>query len=382
MSLWPFPRRLQGNEIVGQWFDGAQAVATLSVRSGFDLLLKSLDLPKGSEIIVSAINIPDMFRIIEHHGYRCIPIDVNPDSLEPSLAELERAISPKTKAILVSHLFGSLVEMQPIIALAQRHQLLVIEDCAQAFVGHSYAGNPDSDVAMFSFGPIKTATALGGAILRVRNPELRANIQSIQNHYHTQTRFAFIKRIFKFATLKAASAPGPYGMLVAACRLLSIDYDQWIGSLGHSFPKRSFFEEIRQKPTGCLLHLLARRLRRFEQVEHKRIRRRTRIGQLLSRSTQCAKLNYPGNSCRSHSFWVLAVITQNSKNLIRQLRREGFDATNLSSMVSNSKNSSRIGQDNEWLDRIVYLPIDPSMPASIVRRLKRLLKATGRETAV
>ena len=76
-----------------------------------------------------------MVRIIEHHGLVPVPVDVDAARLEVDVEQIERLITPRTRAILVAHLFGSRMEMGPIIELARRHDLLVIEDCAQAFVG-------------------------------------------------------------------------------------------------------------------------------------------------------------------------------------------------------------------------------------------------------
>ena len=94
------------------------------------MLLAALELPAGSEVIASAVTIPDMVRIIEQHGLVPVPVDVDAANLELDVEQVERLITPRTRAILVAHLFGSRVEMGPIIELARRHDLLVIEDCA------------------------------------------------------------------------------------------------------------------------------------------------------------------------------------------------------------------------------------------------------------
>ena len=154
------------------WSAKEDAFACLSVRTGFDLWLKALVLPAGSEVLVSAITIRDMVRIIEAHGLVPVPVDLDPDTLAVDQESLDRAVTPKTRAILVAHLFGTRQPMEPILELARRHGLFVAEDCAQAFAGRHYTGHPETDVTMFSFGSIKTATALGGAMLCVRNKDV------------------------------------------------------------------------------------------------------------------------------------------------------------------------------------------------------------------
>src|SRR4029079_9325611 len=160
-------------DVVGDnWVPAEEAIVSLSVRSGLDLLLTALELPAGSEVIVSAVTIPDMTRNVEHHRLVPVPVDVDGRTLQPVLEHLERSITPRTRVILVAHLFGTHIDMGPIIELAKQHDLLVNEACAQVFSGTSYARHLDSDCALFSFGPIKTATALGGAVVRVRDAAL------------------------------------------------------------------------------------------------------------------------------------------------------------------------------------------------------------------
>jgi len=80
-----------------------------------------------------------------------------------------------------------------VIELAKRHGILVIEDCAQAFTGQDYTGHPETDVAMFSFGSIKTMTALGGALLRVKDADLLRKMRAIQRTHPAQKRKEFAK---------------------------------------------------------------------------------------------------------------------------------------------------------------------------------------------
>src|SRR5262245_32211799 len=91
------------NAVVGaDWIPSDQAIITLSVRSGWDLFLKAHGFAPGDEIIVSAVTIPDMVRIIEHHNLVPVPVAVDAYRLEPSIDEIERAITPRTRAILVA----------------------------------------------------------------------------------------------------------------------------------------------------------------------------------------------------------------------------------------------------------------------------------------
>ena len=181
--LLPGDAQAAQKRLEAAWSPAGDAIACLSVRTGFDLLLAALALPAGSEILVSAITIGDMVRIIERHGLVAVPIDLDMASLSIRAELISEHVTARTKAIVVAHLFGSRMAMEPISAAARRHGLLVIEDCAQAFAADGYRGSAQSNVSLFSFGPIKTATALGGALLRVSDAGLRAAMLASQRKY-------------------------------------------------------------------------------------------------------------------------------------------------------------------------------------------------------
>ncbi len=87
--LWPRSREVIAESVERMWDGSDHAIACLSVRSGFDLWLEAIALPPGSEVLVSAITIPDMVRIIEEHGLVPVPVDVDPDHLAIERAALD-----------------------------------------------------------------------------------------------------------------------------------------------------------------------------------------------------------------------------------------------------------------------------------------------------
>ena len=86
--------------------------------------------------------------------------------------------------IVISFVFGVKYDLGPISELAKKHNLIIFEDCAESFTGRSYTGDPNSDVSVFSFGPIKHATAFGGAVMIVNNnSKLVAKMRRIHAAY-------------------------------------------------------------------------------------------------------------------------------------------------------------------------------------------------------
>src|SRR6266516_7086358 len=84
-------------EVQRTWSPDGSALACYSVRSGFHLLLSALGLPRGSEVLFSAVTHPDMPRIAEHHGLVPVPVDLDPATMEPTPIALARSIGEKSR---------------------------------------------------------------------------------------------------------------------------------------------------------------------------------------------------------------------------------------------------------------------------------------------
>src|SRR5262245_21451511 len=212
------------------WSDDGHALACLSVRSAFDLLLAAANFPPGSEVLVSAITIPDMVRIIREHGLVPVPLDLDPESTLPTPEQISARIMPQTRAVLIAHLFGSAAPLEAHISVAREHKLLFIEDCAQAFRGRGYRGDPRTDASLFSFGTIKTATALGGAVAVVRDRALLEDMRRRQAAWPVQSRAGYLQRVAKYMVLKAASYRVPLSGLIALLQLIGKDHDRVMNS--------------------------------------------------------------------------------------------------------------------------------------------------------
>ena len=260
------PRRRGAIErrVEARWPGGSCALVCLSVRSGLDLLLTAMSYPKGSEILVSAITIRDMVRIVEHHGLVPVPVDLDMQTLAVRPESLRRALSPRTKAVLVAHLFGSRMNLDSVGEFTREHKLPLLEDCAQSFTGLDYRGHSASDVTMFSFGPIKTCTALGGAILDVKDHDLLARLRALQSRYPVQARRHFLTRVCRFSLVKLILSRVPFTIFCVGCRLLGKNHDELISHSVRGFSGPDFFSNIRRQPSYPLLALLNRRLRRFD----------------------------------------------------------------------------------------------------------------------
>lgn len=363
---------------VESWFapegERGGALCTLSVRTGFDLYLRALALPAGSEVLVSALTIPDMWKIVEHHGLVPIPIDVDAKTLAPSLDLCRRAATPRTRALLIAHLFGTRIALEPYAALCRERGWLLLEDCAQAFTGPDYRGDPLADVSMFSFGPIKTAAALAGGVLRVKDERIVEAMRTAESAYPVQERGVFAQRLCKYAGLKALSYPLPYAAFVKTCAWLGRDHDRVIQSSVRGFAGGSFFEKIRRRPSPALCALLERRLYSGDQ---RRVARRTERSRQLVRALGGA-FDIPGSESALHSFWVFTLLVSDPDRAVAELRAAGFDATRVATMSALPAPPGREALEpreaQRLLARLIYLPVYPELPQRRVEEMARILR--------
>ncbi|MGV3723088.1 MAG: DegT/DnrJ/EryC1/StrS family aminotransferase [Actinomycetota bacterium] len=354
-----------------KWSPGGDALACLSVRSGFDLALQALALPAGSEVLVSAVTIPDMARLLRRHQLATVPVDVDPHTLSVSAADLERGITPRTRAVLAAHLFGARMPMEPILEIARAHSLFVFEDCAQAFDHSGYRGHPNSDVSMFSFGPIKTATALGGGLLRFRDPTLLAQVRTLQAGYPLQPQSEHRRRLVRFALLRLAARPWLFKWIVRWYRARGKDHDEALSGAVRAFAGAPLLPRLRRQPCAALLRLLLRRVEqnRSSQIAH-------RIGYARRLAAALPGVSRPGAGAIEHSHWMTPVESRDSHGLVRRLRDQGFDATcrgsSLEVVTAPAGWPDRV-RARQMLARIVYLPAWPWMTEQDVERLGRLV---------
>lgn len=377
-SLQPHNSDTLQAQVETLWSANHDSLVCLSVRSGFDLWLQAIALPPGSEVLVSAITIPDMVRILEHHGLVAMPVDLEMATLSIDRASLERSLTSRTKAILVAHLFGSRMPLEPIAEFAQHHHLLLIEDCAQAYDGSDYRGHPASDISLFSFGPIKTHTALGGGLLRCPDQSVLAKLRSLQANYPRQRSSSFLKRVGLFALLKLLAQPMIFGGFVQVCWWRGQNHDRVLYQALRGFSGQDLFQRLRQQPCIPLLRLLKQR---FTRIDYASIDRRIDLADRLIAAL--SHTDRPGYHAKIHTHWVFPIQTQAPEALVNQLWQAGFDATRTaSSLVGVTPPSDRPDltptQANQALAEIIYLPMYPWMAEDDLQSLSAIVRAHNR----
>lgn len=165
-----------------------QSKFCIGVGNGTDALeiaIKSLNLPKGKEIIVPANTFISSAEAVSNSGYKIVFCDTSSDDFTLDIVDLKKRITSNTIAIIAVHLYGHPCDMDSIIKIAKQYNLKVIEDCAQAH-GAEYKGKrvgAIGDIGCFSFYPGKNLGSYGDGGAIVTNDEMLAiKCQMISNH--------------------------------------------------------------------------------------------------------------------------------------------------------------------------------------------------------
>lgn len=166
-------------------FCGARhAVGVGTGTDALALILKGLGIGAGDEVITTPLSAAYTALAISAAGARPVFADIDPMRLTLDPSAIERAISPRTRAILPVHLYGQPADMTAIERLAERHRLAVVEDCCQAH-GATAGGRPVGTIGAagaFSFYPTKNLGALGdGGAVVTNDRELAERIKRLRN---------------------------------------------------------------------------------------------------------------------------------------------------------------------------------------------------------
>lgn len=212
-------------------------VAVSNGTTALHLALVTLSIGPDDEVLVATLTNMATFFAVLYQGARPIPIDVDPETMNIDPALLRSKITPRTKAILVVHLYGHPVDMDPVMEIAREFGLHVIEDCAEAH-GATYKGRKVGgigDIGCFSFYANKILTTGEGGMLTLNNPEWAAKARSLKSLAFGDTNKFMHKDIgynYRMTNLQAAIGHAQFGKIeriIAAKRTFAARYDALLG---------------------------------------------------------------------------------------------------------------------------------------------------------
>lgn len=166
-------------------FTGARfSIATSSCTTSLHIAVAALGLKPGDEVIVPAFTWVATANVVEYMGAKPIFCDIGLDTFNIDVEQLEALITPRTVGIIPVHLFGLCADMEPIMAIARKHKLWVVEDAACAFGGWykgAHAGT-FGEMGCFSFHPRKSITTGEGGMITTNRADYDEAMRSLRDH--------------------------------------------------------------------------------------------------------------------------------------------------------------------------------------------------------
>lgn len=166
------------------YHDNTPSLCTSSGTTALHLALLALDIGQGDEVIIPNITFGASANVIYHAGAVPVLVDINPDTWTIDIKLIEEAITHKTKAIMPVHLYGHPCDMDPIMYLAEKYNLKVVEDCAEA-LGAEYKSKKVGligDIGCFSFFANKVISTGEGGMVLSKNSSLMSCMEILRDH--------------------------------------------------------------------------------------------------------------------------------------------------------------------------------------------------------
>lgn len=183
-SEGPFVKRLEDN--MAAYVGRKHAAAVSNGTVALDLAIEALELNPGDEVIMPAFTIISCILGLVRRGIKPVLVDSDPDTWNMDVSHIEEKITAKTKAIMVVHIYGLPVDMDPVIELAHKYGLMIIEDGAEAH-GLEYKGKKCGsfgDISIMSFYPNKHVTTGEGGMVLTDNERMYERCNSFRNLCH------------------------------------------------------------------------------------------------------------------------------------------------------------------------------------------------------
>ena len=364
------------------------AVSTSFGRMAFYYILRALDFPPQSEIIFPALTFWVVPEIARRAGLtpRFVDVDAGTFNLDP--ARIEAAITDRTRAIVPTHLYGQPCEMSEVMRIAERHNLIVIEDCAQA-VGASYRGRrvgTFGKAAFFSFQMLKGINTYGGGMALTNDSAIAASVRAQAEAEPLQTTAELIKRFAVGMTARSLVSPKGFawwGYPIGAGASLVSDADL----------SKYFWEKIR--PLDRFPRAYRRRFSNVQAILG--LRALEKLDEFNKRSRAHAEIYTRGLAdCRSieiprvipdgeHVYYQYCIYVSESARAKRRAIRRGvdFESTHVDvcSSLALFKEFAAECPEAEKTSEALQLPVYSRLRTSDVKRVLRIVLEVAADLA-
>ena len=170
-------------QIFAEGVNRKYGIAVTNGTAAVDVAVEALGIGEGDEVIMPTFTIISCIGQIIRSGAKPVLVDSDPVTWNMDITQIEAKITPQTKAIMVVHIYGLPVDMKPVLDIAEKHGLKIIEDTAQMH-GQTYKGKPCGsfgDISTFSFYPNKHITTGEGGMVVTNDDQLSEDCRSLRN---------------------------------------------------------------------------------------------------------------------------------------------------------------------------------------------------------
>ena len=178
------PKVIEFEEKFAEYVGAKYGIATNSGTSALHVALLAAGIGEGDEVITTPFTFAATGNSVLYTGAKPVFVDINPETFTIDPTKIEEAITEKTKAIMPVQLYGQSADMDAIMEIAKKHDLIVIEDAAHSFPSPTPLGYGGAigDAGVFSFYVTKTITTAEGGMVCTRNPELAKRMTTMRMH--------------------------------------------------------------------------------------------------------------------------------------------------------------------------------------------------------
>ena len=207
-SEGPFIKKFENN--MASYIGRKYATACSNGSAAIDIAVRALELKAGDEVIMPTFTIISCAQSLVNHGVIPVLIDSDYRTFNINVEEIESKITSKTKAIMIVHIFGLTTDIDPLIAIAKKHNLKIIEDAAEV-IGQNYKGQKCGsfgDISTFSFYSNKHITTGEGGMVLTDDKNLDDRAKSLRNLCFTNDRFVHEEIGFNYRLTNMQAALG------------------------------------------------------------------------------------------------------------------------------------------------------------------------------
>lgn len=357
------------------------ATATSFGRMAFHYILRALNLPAGSEIIFPALTFWVVPEIARRNGLRPVFVDVDPATFNLDPAKVEAALTERTRAIVPTHLYGLPCAMGQLMRIAEKHELVVIEDCAQA-AGAKYRGRrvgTFGTASFFSFQLLKGINTYGGGMVLTNDVALSRSVRAQAQAEPAQSLPALARRFAAGYGARVAVSP-------KAFTFWGYPLQAAVSLLGHHDLSRYVWETIRpleQFPRtyhqrySNVQALLG--LRGLANLDRHNERCREHAAQYTRGLIDCRNIQTPRVPADvEHVFYQYCVYTSDAARLSQRAIRRGIDIetthVDVCSKLELFKEFRAECPGAEATERALQLPVYSRLRASDVDRALRIVR--------